>query len=202
MSDPYSLFGLIDTSLLEMLSFALAIVMVLLNIRQSAWAWLFAITSAGLYAVVFYEVKIYGDMGLQVVFVVISLWGWYQWLFGGKNMQGIAVSRLSTKGWAIVIVIWALAYMIIAAFLQAFTDTDVAHIDAFLTAGSLVAQYLLTRKTIENWHLWIILDLLYIGLYVHKNLYLTAVMYGLFALLAFVGLLTWKKSLPAKEVMP
>ena len=202
MSDPYSLFGLIDTSLLEMLSFALAIVMVWLNIRQSAWAWLFAITSAGLYAVVFYEAKIYGDMGLQLVFVVISLWGWYQWLFGGKNKQGIAVSRLSSKGWGIVIVTWALAYVIIAAVLQAFTDTDVAHSDAFLTAGSLVAQYLLTRKTIENWHLWIILDLLYIGLYVHKNLYLTAVLYGLFALLAFVGLFTWKKSLAAKEVMP
>ena len=202
MSDPYSLFGLIDTSLLEMLSFALAIVMVWLNIRQSAWAWLFAITSAGLYAVVFYEAKIYGDMGLQVVFVVISLWGWYQWLFGGKNKQGITVSRLGSKGWAIVIGAWALAYVIIAAVLQAFTDTDVAHIDAFLTAGSLAARYLLTRKTIENWHLWIILDLLYIGLYVHKNLYLTAVLYGLFALLAVVGLLAWKKSLAAKELMP
>ena len=199
MNDPYSLFGLIDTSLLEILSFALAIAMVLLNIKQSPWAWLFSIASAGLYALVFYEAKIYGDMALQFVFVVVSLWGWYQWLFGGSDRQGIAVSRLSKKGWAIVIVSWALAYAIITMFLQTFTDTDVAHIDAFLTAGSLVAQYLLTRKTIENWHLWIIIDLLYIGLYLHKNLYLTAVLYGLFAILAFVGLLAWKKSLAANE---
>lgn len=198
MNDPFFLFGLIDTSPLEMLSFALAIAMVLLNIKQSPWAWLFAITSAGLYAIVFYQAKIYGDMALQFVFVAISLWGWYQWLFGGGNRQGIAVSRLTTKGWTIVAITWALAYAIVAVLLQAFTDTDVAHIDAFLTAGSLVAQYLLTRKTLENWHLWIGIDLLYIGLYLHKDLYLTAVLYGLFAILAFVGLLAWKKSLAAK----
>lgn len=199
MNDPFFLFGLIDTSPLEMLSFALAIAMVLLNIKQSPWAWLFAITSAGLYAIVFYQAKIYGDMALQFVFVAISLWGWYQWLFGGGNRQGIAVSRLTTKGWSIVAITWALAYTIVAVLLQAFTDTDVAHIDAFLTAGSLVAQYLLTRKTLENWHLWIGIDLLYIGLYLHKDLYLTAVLYGLFAILAFVGLLAWKKSLAAKR---
>jgi len=199
MNDPFFLFGLIDTSPLEMLSFALAITMVLLNIKQSPWAWLFAITSAGLYAIVFYQAKIYGDMALQFVFVAISLWGWYQWLFGGGNRQGIAVSCLTTKGWTIVAVTWALAYAIVAVLLQAFTDTDVAHIDAFLTAGSLVAQYLLTRKTLENWHLWIGIDLLYIGLYLHKDLYLTAVLYGLFAILAFVGLLAWKKSLATKE---
>ncbi len=199
MTDPFYLFGLIDTSLLEIISFVLAIVMVLLNIRQSPWAWLFAITSAGLYAVVFYEAKIYGDMALQFVFVIVSLWGWYQWMFGGSDKQGIAASRLSKNGWAIVVVTWALVYVIIAALLRTFTDTDVAHVDAFLTAGSLVAQYLLTRKTIENWHLWIIIDLLYIGLYLHKDLYLTAVLYGLFAILAFFGLLAWKKSVAAKE---
>lgn len=198
MNDSFSLFNLIDTSLLEMLSFALAIAMVLLNIRQSPWAWLFAITSAGLYAIVFYEAKIYGDMALQFVFVAISLWGWYQWLFGGSNRQGVTVSRLDAKAWAMVALIWTLAYAIVATILRTLTDTDVPHIDAFLTAGSLVAQYLLTRKTLENWHLWIIIDLLYIGLYLHKNLYLTAVLYGLFAILAFVGLLAWKKSLAAK----
>lgn len=199
MNDTFLLLGLINTSSLEILSVTLAIAMVLLNIKQSPWAWLFAIASAGLYAIVFYEAKIYGDMALQFVFVAISLWGWYQWLFGGGDRQGIAVSRLTTKGWLIVAATWALAYAIVAAILQAFTDTDVVHIDAFLTAGSLVAQYLLTRKTIENWHLWIGIDLLYIGLYLHKDLYLTAVLYGLFAILALVGLLSWKKSFAAKE---
>lgn len=199
MSDTFSLFGLIDTSLIEVLSFALAITMVWLNIVQSPWAWLFAIASAGLYAIVFYEAKIYGDMALQFFFIAVSLWGWYQWLFGGRDKKGIAVTRLHSSTWLIVALVWVLAYGIVALILRTFTDTDVPHIDAFLTAGSLVAQYLLTRKTLENWHLWIGIDLLYIGLYLHKNLYLTAMLYGLFAILAYIGLQAWKKSLAAKE---
>ncbi|MCB5183746.1 nicotinamide riboside transporter PnuC [Methylobacillus gramineus] len=201
MNDSLLLFGLIHTSLLEIISFLLAIVMVLLNIRQSPWAWLFAIASAGLYVVVFYGAKIYGDMVLQFVFIAVSLWGAYQWLFGGRDHQGVNVTQLSGNGWYLVAAVWLVAYAIIAMLLHTFTDSDVTHIDAFLTAGSLVAQFLLTRKTLENWHMWILIDGLYIGLYLHKHLYLTAVLYGLFALLAVLGLRAWKRSLPARVVL-
>ena len=199
MTDSLLLLGFLRTSLLEILSFLLAITMVVLNIRQSPWAWLFSIASAALYAIVFYDASIYGDMSLQFVFICVSLWGWHQWLFGGHDHQGMIVSRLSSRGWGIVALAWLLAYAIIFLLLHGFTDSDVAHIDAFLTAGSLVAQYLLTRKTLENWHMWIVIDLLYIGLYLHKDLYLTAVLYGLFALLALIGLRTWKNTLLSRE---
>ncbi|MCB5188026.1 nicotinamide riboside transporter PnuC [Methylobacillus caricis] len=201
MNDPLLLFSFLHTSLLEIVSFSLAITMVLLNIRQSPWAWLFAIASAGLYAVVFYDARIYGDMALQFVFIAVSFWGLYQWLFGGHDHQGVSVTRLSGNGWRIVTVAWLVAYAIIAMLLHSFTDSDVVHIDAFLTAGSLVAQFLLTRKTLENWHMWILIDGLYIGLYLHKHLYLTAVLYGLFALLAVLGLRAWKRSLPTTVVL-
>ncbi len=197
MNDALFLFGAIATSPLEIVSFSLALVMVLLNIRQSPWAWLFAIASAGLYALVFRDARLYGDMALQFVFIAVSLWGWYQWLFGGRNHRGIAVSRLGNRGWILVALAWALGYLAVAAVLRAFTDSDVPHIDAFLTAGSLVAQALLTRKIVQNWHLWIGIDLLYVGLYIHKNLYLTAVLYGLFALLAWVGMRAWNRTLQA-----
>src|SRR5690606_1953623 len=146
MNDALFLFGAIATSPLEIISFSLALVMVLLNIRQSPWAWLFAIASAGLYAAVFRDARIYGDMALQFVFIAVSLWGWYQWLFGGRDHRGIAVSRLGNRGWMLVALAWALGYLAVAAVLRAFTDSDVPHIDALLTAGSLVAQALLTRK--------------------------------------------------------
>ena len=197
MNDALFLFGAIATSPLEIVSFSLALVMVLLNIRQSPWAWLFAIASAGLYAAVFRDARIYGDMALQFVFIAVSLWGWYQWLFGGRDHRGIAVSRLGNRGWMLVALAWALGYLAVAAVLRAFTDSDVPHIDALLTAGSLVAQALLTRKIVQNWHLWIGIDLLYVGLYIHKNLYLTAVLYGLFALLAWVGMRAWNRTLQA-----
>ena len=201
MNDPLLLFGFLHTSLLEIFSFSLAIAMVLLNIRQSPWAWLFAIASAGLYAVVFYDARIYGDMALQFVFIGVSLWGLYQWLFGGRDHQGVAVTRLSRKGWRMAASAWLAAYVVIAIILHTFTDSDVAHTDAFLTAGSLVAQCLLARKVLENWHMWILIDGLYIGLYLHKHLYLTALLYGLFALLAVLGLRAWKKSLAAREAV-
>ena len=198
MNETLLLFGFLQTSLLEIISFLLAIAMVLLNIRQSAWAWLFAIASSALYAMVFYDARIYGDMVLQFIFIAVSLWGIYQWLFGGPDHQGVAVSRLSRRGWGMVAMVWLLAYACIAMLLHAFTDSDVVHIDAFLTAGSLLAQFLLTRKTLENWHLWLVIDSLYVGLYMMKHLYLTAGLYALFGVLAVLGLRAWKQSLAAE----
>ena len=199
MTDSFLLLGFLQTSLLEILSFLLALIMVALNIRQSPWAWLFSVASAALYAIVFYDARIYGDMSLQFVFIAVSLWGAYQWLFGGQHHDGVSVSRLKHQGWYWVAASWLVAYAMIFLLLHRFTDSDVAHIDAFLTAGSLVAQYLLARKALENWHMWIVIDLLYIGLYIHKDLYLTAVLYGLFAVLACAGLIAWKKSLNQKD---
>lgn len=195
MNEILLLFGLLQTTWLEIISFLLAMAMVLLNIRQSAWAWLFAIASSALYAMVFYDARIYGDMALQFVFIAVSVWGLYQWLFGGPDHQGVAVSRLARRGWGLVAVTWLAAYASIALLLHAFTDSDVVHIDAFLTAGSLVAQFLLTRKTLESWHLWILIDSLYVGLYLYKHLYLTAGLYALFTVLAVLGLRVWKNSL-------
>lgn len=195
MNDTFTLFGLVDTSSLELASFALALCMVILNIRQSPWAWLFSILSAAMYAVVFYDSRIYGDMSLQFFFIAVSLWGWYQWLFGGTTHQGVQVSRMSPLAYLSSGLAWLIGFIAIAAFLRMFTDTDVPHIDAFLTAGSLVGQILLSRKKLENWYLWIVIDLIYIGLYLHKDLYLTAFLFAIFVVLAVIGLRTWDKSL-------
>jgi nicotinamide mononucleotide transporter len=195
MNTPLVLLGFLHTSPLEIASFALAVTMVLLNIRQSPWAWLFSIASAALYAIVFFQARIYGDMALQFFFIAVSLWGWYQWLFGGRGPRGVNVTRLTPRGMIHTGGAWLVTWLAVAALLTTLTDTDVPRIDAFLTAGSLVGQFLLSRKKLENWHLWIVIDLIYIGLYIHKDLYLTAVLYALFVAMAIVGLLTWKKSL-------
>ncbi len=198
MNDTFTLFGLVDTTVLELASFALALCMVLLNIRQSPWAWLFSIASAAMYAVVFYDSKIYGDMSLQFFFIAVSLWGWYQWLFGGTTHRGVRVSRLRPSAYLYSGLAWACGFLVIAAFLRMFTDTDVPHIDALLTAGSLLGQLLLSSKKIENWYVWIVIDFIYIGLYLHKALYLTALLFAIFVVLAVIGLRTWKKDLHAQ----
>ena len=193
MNDPIILLGL-STSYLEIISFVLAITTVVLNIGQVHWAWLFAIVSSATYAVVFYDALLYGDAGLQGVFIAVSAWGWYQWLYGGAQHTQLVVTRSSSIGWAFGIAGWVAAFVVLALFLDHFTNTDVPYIDGFLTAGSLLGQVLLSRKKLENWIVWIVVDILYIGLYVHKDLYLTAVLYGIFVVLASIGLVTWSRA--------
>ena len=189
MNEPLILAGL-TTSLLELVSFLLAVTTVVLNIRQKHWAWLFSIASSATYAVVFFDARLYGDMGLQFVFIAASVWGWYTWLHGAGNAP-LVVTRLRPGARAWVLVAWMAGFVLLSTFLDHFTDTDVPHADAFLTAGSLLGQLLLARKKLENWHIWIVVDVLYVGLYVYKGLMLTAVLYGVFVLLAIAGLRAW-----------
>ncbi|GGE81124.1 nicotinamide riboside transporter PnuC [Massilia psychrophila] len=193
MNDPVSLFGLAATPL-ELVSFVLSVLTVLLNIRRNHWAWLFAIVSSAAYSVVFYRSRLYGDMALQVVFIVVSVWGWHSWLRGGAAHGALQVTRLDGAGWRMSLAGWAVGFVLLAYFLKTWTDTDVPHADGFLTAGSLVGQVLLSRKKVENWHVWIAVDILYVGLYLYKNLVLTAILYALFVVMAVIGLRTWRRA--------
>ena len=190
MNEPLILAGL-TTSPLELISFLLAVTTVVLNIRQKHWAWLFSIASSATYAVVFYDARLYGDMGLQFVFIAASVWGWYQWLHGSGTAP-LVPSFLKPNGRAWSLAAWLALFVLLSTFLDTFTDTDVPHADGFLTAGSLVGQLLLAKKKVENWHVWIAVDILYVGLYLYKGLVLTAVLYGVFVLLAIAGLRTWQ----------
>jgi nicotinamide mononucleotide transporter len=193
MNESFPLLGLATTTPLELLSFVLSVATVWLNIRQNHWAWLFAILSSATYGVVFLGARLYGDMALQGVFIAVSVWGWYQWLRGDHGHE-LAVSALTLRGRVLSGVAWLAMFGVLAWFLRSFTDTDVPNADAFLTAGSLVGQALLSRKKIENWHVWIIVDVLYVALYIHKGLMLTAVLYGMFVGMAILGLLAWQGS--------
>jgi nicotinamide mononucleotide transporter len=193
MNDSLAVFGLTTTPL-ELVSFVLSVLTVLLNIRQNHWAWLLAIISSAAYGMVFFDARLYGDMGLQLVFIVVSVWGWYSWLHGGAQRQALDVTRLHRAGWIASLIGWAAGFVLLAWFLKTFTDTDVPHADGFLTAGSLLGQVLLSRKKLENWHAWIAVDILYVGLYVYKHLVLTAILYGVFVLMALVGLRAWRRA--------
>jgi nicotinamide mononucleotide transporter len=193
MNDPIPLLGFTTTAL-ELISFLLSVITVLLNIRQTHWAWLFSIASSATYAFVFFDARLYGDMGLQAVFIAVSVWGWYQWLFGSAQYDALQVSRLDAAGVRYSVTSWIVGFAALAWFLKVATNTDVPVTDGFLTAGSLVGQVLLSRKKVENWIVWIIVDVLYVGLYVYKGLMLTAILYAVFVVLAAIGLRAWHRS--------
>jgi nicotinamide mononucleotide transporter len=185
------------TTPLEMTGFVLSVLTVLFNIRQVHWAWLVSILASAIYGMVFYGSKLYGDMALQLVFISVSVWGWRQWLRADPGgAPSLPVTRLDSRGMLLSLTAWLLCFALLWWFLAIFTDTDVPMADGFLTAGSLLGQLLLSRKKIENWHVWIIVDVLYVALYLHKNLVLTAILYAVFVSMAIAGLLSWEKSAP------
>jgi nicotinamide mononucleotide transporter len=202
MNDTLVLLGF-STTPLELLGFVLSVATVVLTILRNHWGWFFAIVSSATYGVVFFDARLYGDAGLQGVFIAASTWGWWQWLRGAAG-KPLPVTRLSGAGWSAALLGWAVGFFALSAFLKAYTDTDVPHMDGFLTAGSLVGQLLTAKKKIENWHTWIVVDVLYVGLYIYKGLHLTAILYAVFVVLAVLGLRAWTNAaqdvdMPAAE---
>ncbi len=194
--DPaFTLWGA-PSSWLEIVAVLLALAMVGFNIRELHWGWPLAVVSSLLYFGLFSRSKLYGDAALQIFFASVALWGWFNWLRGHRpDGSALRVARLSALGcWAVVgacAVLWPL----VALFLMRFTDTDVPWWDAFPTAVSLVGQYLLGRKYIENWLVWLVVNTVSVGLFAYKGLWLTTLLYALFIGLSWLGWQAWKRRL-------
>lgn len=181
---------------LEIAAVVIALVMVGCNIREIHWAWPLAIISSLMYFAIFWRSKLYGEASLQIFFVVVALWGWYQWLRGVRpDGSAIRVSRLSRRGLVLTIAACALLWPATGLFLKTYTDTDVPWWDAFPTSVSLVGQFLLARKYIENWAAWIAVNVVSVGLFAYKGLWLTLGLYTVFIALSVVGWRAWSKRL-------
>jgi nicotinamide mononucleotide transporter len=183
---------------LELAAVLLSLAMVACNIREVHWGWPLAAVASLMYLALFWRSRLYGEAGLQVVFAVVALWGWSQWLRGrGRDGAPLRVHRLGRRGWALALAATALAWPALAWALRQWTDSDVPWWDAFPTALSLVAQVLLGRKLLENWPAWLVVNVASVGLFVHKALWLTAALYAVFVVLSVVGWVAWQRRVPA-----
>ena len=185
---------------IELLGAILGLLYIFFSIRQSILTWPTGLIASLLYTVVFFESRFYADMSLQVYYVAISIYGWYHWLRGSNNKSGeenneLPVQTLSAK------LIWKLAMATILIFfvllfiLLKFTDSDVPFMDSMTTAFSVVATWMLAKKYIEHWLIWIFVDAVSAGLYVYKNLWPTVILFLVYTVMAFLGYLEWKKDL-------
>lgn len=177
---------------LEILGFLTGLIGVWLSIRQSVWCWPVAIVNVGLYFFVFLNNQLYGDMALQVFFAIVSVYGWYFWLKGGANHQTALVSQLQPKNQVIQVLLLLISTALLGFFLRYETNASFPWLDSFCTIGSVIAQFLQARKKLENWLIWIAVDIIYTGIYLYKELYLTAALYAFFIWLAFIGFSSWK----------
>ena len=166
------------------------------QVREHVWNWPIQLVSSALYVVVFLQARLFSDAGLNVLYVVLYILGWYWWLRGGAGQGPLVIARITLRRVAVLAVITVIATAGETVFLASIRDAA-PFMDAFTTVLSLVALYLTARKVFESWHLWIAVNLLYIGLYVYKQLDLTAFLYALFAAMSVVGLLNWQRLLRA-----
>ena len=179
---------------IELLACVLSLAMVVCNIRVNVLAWPLAMTASLLYLLLFWDSRLYGEAGLQIVFAVVAGWGWWQWL-RGRMADGAAlrVRTLSRRGrWALLAAV-GLAWPLLGSLLRHATDTDVPWWDALPTAGSLAGQWLLGRKYVENWPVWVAVNAVSVGLFAWKGLWLTVLLYLMFLLMALWGWRAWQR---------
>lgn len=179
----------------ELFAVIFGFIAVYFNTRENVLGWPTGIVGVVLSGIVFFEARLYSDLALHVIYVILGFYGWYEWLYGGKNKSGLKVSTLAENWLVVLIISGALGTAGIGYFFANYTDADLAYWDAFTTAYSLVGQYMLARKKIENWILWIIVDAVASGMYIYKELYLLALLYFLYLGLATYGYMNWKKSM-------
>ena len=182
---------------IELLGAILGIAFIFFSIRQNILTWPTGLATSALYIVVFFQSKFYADMGLQVYYVIISIYGWYYWIKGNKpeNNTTVPVRRTSKKLWLKLIAIALLLYFAILIILLNFTDSDVPFMDSFTTALSIVATWMLAKKYIEQWLIWIFVDVISAGLYIYKELWPTVILFAVYTVMAYLGYIHWKKDL-------
>lgn len=187
----------IATTPLEILGFITGAVCVYLNTRQNVLGWFFGIVNAVLYAAVFWQARLYADMSLQGYYFVTSIYGWWMWLYGGANHDTLPVTKTPRKLYPVFFGIFIAMTLMWGFLLERYTDGSMTYADSALTVASLIGQWMMARKYLENWILWIVADVCYVAMYFYKDLHLTAVLYFIFLVLAGMGYFSWKKDIKA-----
>lgn len=192
-SDSLSQF-VFGTGILEWLGVFSGILCVWLAAKNNIWNWPIAIISVSIYIFIFFESKLYADMGLQFYFFVMNIYGWYYWSKNkNKQYQERLISLITPKEiWLSILGVFAFT-LLLGFFLYKQTDAAFPFIDSFCTAVSLIAQIFLARRVLQNWLIWIFVDLIYVGVYFSKDLYATGLMYLLYIGIASMGYRDWKR---------
>jgi len=179
----------------EILGVLLSIIYLVLSIRQNILLWPVGILSAVMYMIVFFESKFYADMGLNAYYFVISIYGWINWSGAAKHeKQELPVKSVGRTQGMILLLVMVGIFFLIGYLLDRYTDSPIPWWDALTTAGSIVATWMLTKKILEHWILWIFVDLLSMGLYIYRGLYPTAFLFLVYTTMAVVGYVEWKRT--------
>lgn len=181
---------------LETIATILGLINIYFGIKEKAFFWVLSVIGSGIYVFVYADAKVYAFMALQIYYIVVGTIGLFYWLKGSnKNKKKIKVTKLPKKIYSIYGGVFVLVFVSISIILNKFTDSEIPYIDAFISAGSVIAIYLMMKKRIETWYVWITLDLVTIITFIKQELYITVVLFLFYLIFAVVGYFEWKKSM-------
>jgi nicotinamide mononucleotide transporter len=184
---------------LELVAVVLTLLAVVLTVRQIIWCWPVALISVLLYASVFYDARLYADMGLQGLYFGLAVYGWWAWLHGGEDRGELAVSLTAGTTRMVLLAVATLGGILLGQTLTHFTNASLPFMDSTLTSFSIAAQWMQTQKLLESWLVWLTVDVFYVGMFLYKELYLTAGLYAVFLVLAAMGFAEWRRSMRGPE---
>lgn len=179
----------------ELVAVVITIVSIWLGTRENIWYYPTGLVALAMYTWLYYAAKLYAESLLQVVCFGLMLYGWYEWLYGGARHTELRVTRTPRWGWTAGIIAGVLLMAATIWIQLTFTDNPNPYVDSSLFAWSLVAQWMIARKWLENWILWVLINTASVPLYIVRDLKLTAILYVGLWILAIVGYRDWKRSL-------
>jgi nicotinamide mononucleotide transporter len=190
----------ISRNWIEITAATLGIIYLFLSIRQNILLWFFGLLTSGFYIYVFLVSKFYADMSLQAYYIVISIYGWIHWKKGGNITKELPVTASGKVLMRVLLSSWAILWIVMWAFLEFVTDSEVPIGDGFTTAGSIVATWMLARKIKEHWIFWVVIDFVSLILYIDKGLYPTSILFFIYTTMAVIGYREWLRDYNKKPI--
>lgn len=193
----------ITANYVEIIGATLGLIFLFLEIKENVWLWPVGLLSSAFYVAIFFSAKFYADMGLQVYYVLISIYGWYKWWRGSDNSEedDLPIVRMDIRLALTLSLVTTAIFFGIAEVLKRYTDSPVPYWDAFISALSIVATWMLAKKIIEMWWIWVIANFVSLCLYFWKGLYPSVVLFFFYTVLSVTGYYSWKKKLAEQQVV-
>ncbi|MCG8340083.1 MAG: nicotinamide riboside transporter PnuC, partial [Cytophagales bacterium] len=185
---------------LELISASMSLTAVFLKTRQKVLTWPVGLIGIITGFFVYYEAKLYAKCLLNIIYCLLAIYGWYQWLYGGKNKTPLKVSKTNFQTFVVILTIGLLSTLSLGHILATYTDAELVYGDAFHTSFSPLAAWMTARKKLESWILWIDLDIFYLGVCYYKGLCFFSISHGIYLILAGYGYIRWRKSYLSQAV--
>ena len=191
--------GLYDRSVIELIAVCFSVAYVTFASFGKVWCWPAALVSTSLFTYIMFDAKLYLETILYVYYVIMAVYGWYEWVYGGNRHEGVRISSYSLSRIGLIIGICTGVSVITGYLFATYTDNSMPYLDSFTTIFALATTWMVARKVLENWLFWIVIDAASVYLFLSRELYFTTALYSFYTLIAIFGYIQWKRKMISEE---